>query len=235
MLSTVAVTDKTNQLDGMVVVAESEVPQAERVVYVLDDEVQVLEVIELQLNAAGYSVVTYANSSEFLENIHDLLPGVVVSDQRMPGASGLKVQEQLRKFSSKFQLILLSGYPETRVAVEAMRQGAVTVLDKPYNHEQLLTSLDDAFDALARATSDDEGLPTTLSDGTLYLDRLSSRERQVVDLVYKGETNKSIGIQLGISIKTVEKHRGKAMKKMAVNSLAELIRLMERELGASSR
>jgi two-component system, LuxR family, response regulator DctR len=111
----------------------------------------------------------------------------------------------------------------------------VTVLDKPYNHEQLLASLDDAFDAIARAATDDAGLPVVLPDGTLYLDRLSSRERQVVDLVYKGETNKSLGIQLGISIKTVEKHRGKAMKKMAVSSLAELIRLMERELGASSR
>jgi FixJ family two-component response regulator len=77
----------------------------------------------LQLNAAGYTVVTYASSSEFLDSIHDLRPGVVVSDQRMPGVSGLKVQEQLRKFSSRFQLILLSGYPETRVAVEAMRQG----------------------------------------------------------------------------------------------------------------
>ena len=219
----------------MVVVAESEAPHAERLVYVLDDEIKVLEVIELQLNAAGYSVVTYTNSSEFLEKIDDLLPGVVVSDQCMPGATGLKVQERLLKFSSKFQLILLSGYPETKVAVEAMRRGAVTVLDKPYNHEQLLASLDDAFDALARAVLDDEGLPAILPDGTLYLDLLSRRERQVADLVYKGETNKSIGIQLGISIKTVEKHRGKAMKKMAVNSFAELIRLMERELGASSR
>ncbi|MDG1893729.1 MAG: response regulator [Fuerstiella sp.] len=227
--------NNANQNDRIVVVEEAEVPQAERVIYVLDDEVQVLEVIELQLNAAGYTVVTYASSSEFLDSIHDLRPGVVVSDQRMPGVSGLKVQEQLRKFSSRFQLILLSGYPETRVAVEAMRQGAVTVLDKPYNHEQLLASLDDAFDALARAATDDAGLPVVFPDGTLYLDRLSSRERQVVDLVYKGETNKSIGIQLGISIKTVEKHRGKAMKKMAVSSLAELIRLMERELGASSR
>ena len=215
--------------------AELEASPAVRLVYVVDDEVQILEVIELQLNAAGYTVITYANSSEFLEKIHELSPGVVISDQRMPGVSGLKVQEQLRKFSGKFQLILLSGYPETRVSVEAMRQGAVTVLDKPYNQEQLLASLDDAFVALARAVIDDEELPAVLPDGTLYLNRLSGRERQVIDLVYKGETNKSIGIQLGISIKTVEKHRGKAMKKMAVNSLAGLIRLMDRELGAVSR
>ncbi|HIE98429.1 MAG TPA: response regulator transcription factor [Planctomycetes bacterium] len=234
MFSTVTAI-QADEIDGVLAVEETESPQVERLVYVLDDEIQVLEVIELQLNAVGYSVITYASAAEFLENIHDLLPGVVVSDQRMPGVSGLNVQQQLRKFSSRFQLILLSGYPETRVVVEAMRQGAVTVLDKPYNRDQLLASLEEAFDALARAATDDHGLPAILSDGTQYLDRLSSRERQVVDLVYKGETNKSIGIQLGISIKTVEKHRGKAMKKMEVSSLAELIRLMERELATSTR
>ncbi|MEO2016365.1 MAG: response regulator [Fuerstiella sp.] len=234
MFSTVTAI-QADELDGMRVVEETETPQAARLVYVLDDEIQVLEVIELQLNAAGYSVVTYASAAEFLEKIHELPPGVVVSDQRMPGVSGLNVQQQLRKFFSRFQLILLSGYPETRVAVEAMRQGAVTVLDKPYNRDQLLASLEEAFDVLARVATDDHGLPAVLPDGTLYLDRLSSRERQVVDLVYRGETNKSIGIQLGISIKTVEKHRGKAMKKMEVSSLAELIRLMERELGSSTR
>lgn len=234
MFSTVNAS-RAHEIDRMFVVDETDSPQTERLVYVLDDEVQVLEVIELQLNAAGYSVITYTSAAEFLENIHELRPGVVVSDQRMPGVSGLNVQQQLRKFSNRFQLILLSGYPETRVAVEAMRQGAVTVLDKPYNRGQLLASLEIAFDALGRAATDDRGLPAVLSDGTQYLDRLSSRERQVVDLVYKGETNKSIGIQLGISIKTVEKHRGKAMKKMEVSSLAELIRLMERELGSSTR
>ncbi len=112
-----------------------------------------------------------------------------------------------------------------------MKRGAVTVLDKPYHKDQLLASLEDAFAILDRASNDEQGLPPVLPNGELYLDRLSERERQVVDLVYDGETNKSIGIRLGISIKTVEKHRGKAMKKMAVASLAELIRVMDRELG----
>jgi FixJ family two-component response regulator len=141
----------------------------------------------------------------------------------------LDVQQALKAWSHRFQLILLSGYPETRVAVQAMKQGAVTVLDKPYNKDQLLESLNEAFSALARAVLDDSGLPAVLPNGEIYADRLSAREKQVVDLVYEGETNKSIGIKLGISIKTVEKHRGKAMRKMEVNSLAELVRLIDRE------
>jgi len=203
-------------------------------VYVIDDEIQVLDVIALQLNAAGYNVRTFSRAIEFLEALHELESGVVLSDQRMPELNGLQVQQQLQPFGHKFSLILLSGYPETSVAVTAMKQGAVTVLDKPYNKDQLLASLKDAFAVLNRASSDEQGLPPMLAQGERYLDRLSMRERQVVDLVYEGETNKSIGIRLGISIKTVEKHRGKAMRKMEVSSLAELIRLMDRELRGSS-
>jgi len=200
-----------------------------RHVYVLDDEVQVLEVIEVQLKAAGYQVSTYSRGAEFLRDLDKLPAGVVLSDQCMPEVDGLTVQKRLLPFGHKFRLILLSGYPETSVAVQAMKQGAVTVLDKPYNKEQLLSAIGEAFDTLAHASIDEDGLPPVLEGGEQYLKRLSSRERQVVDLVYEGKTNKSIGIQLGISIKTVEKHRGKAMKKMEVASLAELIRLMGRE------
>ncbi len=202
-----------------------------RSVYVVDDEIQVLDVISLQLNAAGYNVRTFSRAPEFLESLPKLDAGVVLCDQRMPELNGLEVQQKLKPFGNKFALIILSGYPETSVAVTAMKRGAVTVLDKPYHKDQLLASLEDAFAILDRASNDEQGLPPVLPNGELYLDRLSERERQVVDLVYDGETNKSIGIRLGISIKTVEKHRGKAMKKMAVASLAELIRVMDRELG----
>lgn len=201
-----------------------------RRVYVLDDELQVLEVIELQLTASGFDVLTYSNPESFLSDLPTLSPGVVISDQRMPFEEGLGIQRQLQRRPNEFPLILLSGYPETRVAVEAMRQGAITVLDKPYNMAELLAALETAFQVLQKCARDEKLLPPLLSNGQSYLSRLSRREREVVDLVYQGETNKSIGIQLGISIKTVEKHRGKAMKKMEVNSLAELIRLMDREL-----
>ncbi len=202
-------------------------------VYVLDDEDQVLEVIEMQLTAAGFDVVTFSRSSEFLQQANKLPNGVIVSDQRMPEIDGLTLQKRLQQLPNQFQIILLSGFPETRVAVEAMKQGAVTVLDKPYNREQLVRSVGDAFRALSRSECELSGLPPALAAGEAYLDRLSLRERQVIDLVYGGQTNKSIAIDLNISIKTVEKHRGKAMKKMSVSSLAELIRLIDRDRSRS--
>jgi len=200
-------------------------------VYVLDDEDQVLEVIDMQLRAAGYDVVTFDSSIDFLAQAEKLPAGVLISDQRMPDVDGLTLQKHLHKMNHRFQVILLSGFPETRVAVQAMKQGAVTVLDKPYDKKQLLASIEDAFRILNRATVDEQGLPPLLPAGERYLDRLSAREREVIDLVYEGQTNKSIAIALEISIKTVEKHRGKAMRKMSVTSLAELIRVIDRELG----
>jgi len=199
-------------------------------VYVIDDEIQVLEIVEIQLKAAGFDVQTFPSPELFLQQLPSLAPGVVLSDQRMPSIDGLEVQRQLRQRPNDFKMILLSGFPETQVVVEAMRQGAINVLDKPFDREDMLMSLRTAFSALKRALVEDTRLPGALPDGRLYLETLSPREREVVDLIYWGETNKSIGIILGISVKTVEKHRGKAMKKMNASCLADLIRLMDREL-----
>jgi len=175
--------------------------------------------------------MTFDSPEPFLSRLATLASGVVLVDQRMPPhADGLEVQRRLQQRPHDFKVILLSGYPETRIAVQAMKQGAVTVLDKPYNKDELLRALGIAFTELDRSLTEGDGLPKALPGGQLYLETLSHREREVIDLVYHGETNKSVGIKLGISIKTVEKHRGKAMKKMHVSSLAELIRLMDREL-----
>ncbi len=202
-----------------------------RRVYVLDDEPLVLEIIQMQLASAGFDVVTYDSPVPLLSQLATLPAGVVLVDQRMPPhADGLEVQRRLQERPHDFKVIMLSGYPDTRIAVQAMKQGAVTVLDKPYNKGELLQALEIAFAELERSMTENSGLPKALPGGQLYLETLSPREREIIDLVYRGETNKSVGITLGISIKTVEKHRGKAMKKMHVNSLAELIRLIDREL-----
>ena len=185
----------------------------------------------MQLSAAGFKVSTYTGAPEFLSVAESIPAGIVISDQRMPEMDGLNLQLELQRWHQKFPLIILTGYPETRIAVQAMKQGAVTVLDKPYNKDQLLSAIEEAFAVFDRNASDETHLPPVLPNGVTYRDRLSGREAQVVNLVYDGETNKSIGITLGISIKTVEKHRGKAMMKMEVGSLAELIRLIDRERG----
>jgi len=216
----------TSEVAGSGLVQETEL----RRIYVIDDDASILKIIQMQLESEGYDVVLYSLSSEFLDDLPDLEPGIVVSDQCMPMVEGLDIQVALQDRSPRLPMILLSGVPETRVSVQAMRQGAITVLDKPFRKSELVSAVLEAFDVLRHSLSSADTLPPQLPDGGRYLDRLSARERQVVDEVYKGETNKSVGIRLAISIKTVEKHRGKAMKKMEVESLAQLVRMMDREL-----
>lgn len=201
-----------------------------RRVYAIDDDAAVLRVLEMMLRQAGYEVVAFTSSLEFLRLSEQLPPGVVVTDQVMTQAEGIEVQRQLANRPFQFQVILITAFPRTSLAVAAMKAGAVTVLDKPFDRVQIMDAVEEGFRQLDDAQGREQILPPVVS-GQSYLARLSEREREVIKLVYEGATNKSIGIKLGISIKTVEKHRGKGMKKMQVTCLASLIRLMNRELG----
>lgn len=200
-------------------------------VYVIDDDKAVLDIIQLMLQQAGYDVRAYQFSAQFVEDSAELPPGVVVTDQVMNQVEGIEVQRHLSARPSHFRVILVTAFPRTSLAVAAMKCGAVTVLDKPFDRRELIEAVEEGFRQLHNAESFEQALPPILPDNGSYLNRLSEREREVIQLVYEGATNKAIGIQLGISIKTVEKHRGKAMKKMQVLSLASLVRLMDRELG----
>jgi FixJ family two-component response regulator len=202
-----------------------------RRVYVIDDDKAVLDIIQMMLQQAGYDVKPYQFSAQFVQESENLPPGVVVTDQVMNEVEGIEVQRHLAVRPNHFRVILVTAFPRTSLAVAAMKCGAVTVLDKPFDRRELIDAVDEGFRQLHNAESHDQALPPILPDNDSYLARLSEREREVIQLVYEGATNKGIGIQLGISIKTVEKHRGKAMKKMQVLSLASLVRLMDRELG----
>jgi two-component system response regulator FixJ len=204
---------------------------AGRRVYAIDDDAAVLEVVQMMLRQAGYDVRAYQSSAQFVSEAAQLPPGVVVTDQVMNQVEGIEIQRRLSARPSDFRVILVTAFPRTSLAVAAMKSGAVTVLDKPFDRRELLEAVEEGFRQLQNAESSEQALPPLLADGESYLSRLSEREREVIQLVYEGATNKGIAIQLGISIKTVEKHRGKAMKKMQVSSLASLVRLMDRELG----
>jgi two-component system response regulator FixJ len=204
-------------------------------VYVIDDDPAVLEVIGLMLTHAGYDVCPYQSSQKFVVECGSLIPGVVVTDQVMNQVEGTEVQRHLLSRPNHFRVILVTAFPRTSLAVAAMKSGAVTVLDKPFDRLELIDAVEEGFRQLHDAEAFDHALPPILPNNGSYLVRLSEREREVIQLVYEGATNKAIGIHLGISIKTVEKHRGKAMKKMSVMSLASLVRLMDREMGRSDR
>ncbi|MBC7968447.1 MAG: response regulator transcription factor [Fuerstia sp.] len=203
---------------------------AERV-YLIDDDLAVLKVIDTMLRISGYEVRAYSSPSEFLDDSEHLPPGVVVTDQVMHLVEGIEVQRRLSARPNHFKVILITAFSTTSLAVAAMKNGAVTVLDKPFDRTELLAAVKEAFRQLKHGDSFDEVLPPVLPPGESYLDRLSLREREVILLIYKGGTNKSAGIQLGISFKTVEKHRSSAMKKLEVSSMASLVRLLDRDLG----
>lgn len=198
-------------------------------IYIVDDDHDVLKMMHLVLSRAGYAATCFSHPVSFLNSLPESRAGIVITDQNMPVIDGLELQRELFQYDKTFQLIVISGYPNTSVAVEAMRTGAVTVLDKPCPRETLLKAVEDAQDEFHKKQLSNVGLPNPLPRGQSYLDRLTPRESEVVELVYQGCTNKAIGIQLEIAMKTVEKHRKSVMEKLEVSSLASLIRLIERE------
>lgn len=199
-------------------------------VYLVDEDPAVLRVAAEILDGSGYEIQGYSSPAEFLKDSEHLPPGVVITDQEMKGIGGIEIQRHLSARPNHFKVILVTASPKTSLAVEAMKNGAVTVLDKPLKRTELLAAGSEAFRQLKNANVFDEDLPPRLPSGESYLDRLSIREREVILMIYRGATNKATGIQLGISFKTVEKHRGSAMKKLSVSSLVGLIRLLDREM-----
>lgn len=223
---------RTLDRDPETILSDSETnltPPACPPIYIVDDDQDVLKMMHLVLSRASYSATCFSHPVSFLNSLPELRAGIVITDQNMPVVDGLELQRELFQYDETFQLIVISGYPNTSVAVEAMRTGAVTVLDKPCPREVLLKAVEDAVHEFHKKQLSNVGLPNPLSRGQSYLDRLTPRESEVVALVYQGKTNKAIGIQLEIAMKTVEKHRKSVMEKLEVSSLASLIRLIERE------
>lgn len=199
-------------------------------VYAVDDDPNVLSVLRTMLSHVGYDTVCYPSAVSFLNDLSLLPRGVVITDQVMPELTGLHLHQQLRTLRPHdFRLILITAFPRTSLTVEAMKLGAITVLDKPFDRHELLQAVEDGFLRLNTVSEPDQPLPPPLPGGESYLDLLSEREREIILMVYQGSTNKSISIRLGLSIKTVEKHRARGMRKMRVSSLAALVRLINRE------
>jgi FixJ family two-component response regulator len=200
-----------------------------RPVYILDDDSEVLQVLRVMISAAGWSVECFRSADEFVSQIPSLAPGIVVLDQVMGEMDGIDVMRRLAARAGEFRSILITGYPRTSITVNAMRLGAVSVMDKPIDRLELLPVIATASLELQPRGSESEVLPPVLGKDESYFDRLTPRERQVIVRVYQGETNKCIAMQLELSIKTVEKFRSRAMRKLNVRSLALLVRLLDRE------
>ena len=190
-------------------------------VFVVDDDQAARESLRWLLETVGHRVRCHASAQDFMDGYDGKMPGCMVLDVRMPGMSGLELQEHLRERGWCLPVIIVTGHGDVPMAVRAMRGGAVDFLQKPYNDQVLLDSIQRALELCAQRDLERRKLARVQA---AYL-MLSPREREVAELVVNGNANKVIAIDLGLSPKTVEAHRANAMEKMKARTLSELVRM----------
>lgn len=200
-------------------------------VFVVDDDEGVRDGLSLLLATVGQHCELYKSAIEFLDDYDGNKHGCLVLDIRMPRMTGLDLQEKLIDMGSKLPVIFITGHGDIPMAVEAMRRGAVDFIRKPFREHDLLDRINEALnvDGTTRQRAlDRQALDEKLSS-------LSSREWDVFERVAEGDMNKVIAADLGISERTVEVHRGQVMRKLGVNTLAQLVRVkIESELAAEA-
>lgn len=197
-----------------------------RRVYLVDDDRDFRESARWWLEGLDCEVTEFADATACLSELADARPaeGCLMLDIRMPGLTGLQLAEALEKDGVRLPTIYVTGHADIPLAVEAMRRGAVTFLEKPVEETALSDALDLAFGAGAGPSEPAADTP----EARAYRERLAlltPREREVFDLVIDGKINKVIAYELGISIKTVELHRKRVKEKMQAGSLPELMRM----------
>lgn len=198
-------------------------PAGEPVVYVIDDMVQVLQVIKMVLNKEGIHVETFESGKDFLSlnSISDI--GCVILDNQMPGLTGLDVQAELNKRGSNIPVVFISGASRYEEVVDAVREGAMYFMQKPFTHSELLDHVSNAIEE-SRNRQDRNGKATKNKS---LINSLTTREQQVYNLVTDGLTNRAIAETLDISNGTVEFHRANMMKKLESKSLADLMEIKQ--------
>jgi FixJ family two-component response regulator len=191
-------------------------------VYIVEDDDAVRDSLQMMLESLGYRVVTFADAATFLESYRPDMAGCLVLDIRMPGMNGMELQRKLNERNSILPIIFVTGHGDVPMAVEAMQQGAVDFVQKPYREQELLEKIE-------RALAMDRDNRESLQQRQAIAERLQSltpRELDVLKLMVEGKANKVIAIDLDISQRTVEIHRARVMDKLAANSLAHLVRMV---------
>jgi two-component system response regulator FixJ len=194
---------------------------SDAIVHVIDDDEAVRQSIEFLLRTAGVTARTYDSASAFLTALPTVDPGCIITDVRMPGISGIELLRRLGEMRIKMPVIVITGHGDVPLAVEAMKNGAVDFLEKPFEDEHLLGSVRAALNrSQENATRDAEraALQARLST-------LTNREREVLEGLVAGKPNKVIAFDLAISPRTVEIYRANVMTKMEAASLSELVRM----------
>jgi len=191
-------------------------------VFVIDDDEAVRDSLRLLLKAINLPVLTYPSAQAFLPSYDVQQGGCLLLDIRMPGMSGLELQQQLNLQGATIPVIFITGHGDVPMAVEAMQHGAFDFLQKPFRDQDLI-------DRVQRALQRDALLRSQLHETDRireYVGSLTAREREVLDLMVAGRANKVMAAELGVSQRTIEIHRARVMEKLHARSLAQLVRMI---------
>jgi FixJ family two-component response regulator len=191
-------------------------------VYVVDDDAQARKAVTTLIEAMGVETFGFNSAEEFLEAYDGRRPACLVTDVRMIGMSGLELQEELLRRGIDISVVVLTGFATTPGTVRAMRNGALTLLEKPCRDDELWEAIRDGLAADRQAMS----MQQSLEDARGRFESLTVKERDVLAHVAAGEANKVIARRLNVSLRTVELHRQSVFQKMGADSLAELIRMV---------
>jgi FixJ family two-component response regulator len=195
---------------------------SEATVFIVDDDEAVRDSLGLLLRSVGYRARCYAGAKDFLKAFDPRDYGCLVLDIRMPGMTGLELQKHLQEIGCNIPIVFITGHGDIPMAVEAVRQGAVDFLQKPFQDQDLVHRI---TEAMKQAAEQREGELERL-EILDRIDSLTAREKQVMGQVVLGKANKVIAGDLGVSQRTVEIHRARVMEKMQANSLAHLVRMV---------
>jgi FixJ family two-component response regulator len=200
------------------------VSDPEATIFVIDDDASVRKGLSRLLRSLGFVVETFASAEQFLERERFQGVGCIILDVRMPGLSGMDLQEKLYKADYGMPIVFISGHGDVPTSVQAMKKGAVHFLPKPFDDEELLQAVKEAIEIDRKVKGEREGV----QDIHRRIDLLTFRELEILRYVITGMLNKQIAFELGIAEKTVKVHRGRIMEKLCVDSVAELVRLAEK-------
>lgn len=191
-------------------------------VFIVDDEEAIRDSLKMLIESVGLVAETYDSAQSYLEGFDPSRPGCLILDVRMKGMSGLKLQEHLNKEPLHPPIIIITGHGDVQMAVRAVKSGASEFLEKPFNEQQLLDSIHIAIEQDA----EQRGKVLQLAEIQARVDRLTEREKEVMELIVSGMLNKNIATELFISQSTVEAHRSKVMEKMESRTLSDLMRMI---------
>jgi FixJ family two-component response regulator len=193
-------------------------------VFIVDDDARVRLWIGRLLDTVGVAHAQYANAEDFLAEFNPAAPGCILLDVRMPGMGGRVLQEKLADLGAITPILFMTGFGEVSMAVDALKAGAVEFLEKPIQGQDLLDRVQKALerDANQRETHQ------AREQGAEALDRLTPRERQVVDLLIEGQASKQIAFKLSVSSQAIDARKQNAMRKLGVDNLAELVAFVMR-------